>query len=295
MGRVAKRVVRELRRSRSRDVIDLSTFREMRATRAPEAGHLDDFRDAPTHGFWIRALADLAVMAWPLLELWGLRKLADRVDQSEVVFMPGGLPMSPLTDSFHTMWMLADTTVGLDRETLCSIAIAVAKTHGVRADVLELWRAIERSYPGLYVVVRREATLVELEELVTGERAQVEMVDEIWGPPGCLWWTRLLPSLDPEGRAASIVTPYVFPEVDAVEFWREYLDRALADIRVPSRSEAYRLFMKRGPARPFGWFDYIRDGYHKVLDNAVALVGVPDRPETLPHSERGKALRERAL
>ena len=277
MRRLASKVVKAMRRARGRQILDPSTLHAPMSPVEPDVSGL-----APGHAAWLRAIAGMADLAWPLLQLRELRKLAERIDKSEAIYMPGGPPMSPVTDSFHLLWAMADTQVGLDRETLCSIVIDLARKHGAPANMLQAWQTIANSYPGLYTVVERQDSLVELQELVTDERSWVQLSDDIWGPPGCLWWTRLLPAPSPDSHVTSVDTPYVFPDSRAAAEWLDYLDRALVDSRATDRESAYRRFMKRGPTPPFGWLDYILDAYDGVQSNAVALAGVPDRPGPRP-------------
>ena|GEM_PF-5890376 len=173
--------------------------------------------------------------------------------------------------------------MGLRRETLATIAIDVARNYGVDAQLLKAWETIAASYAGIYRVTARSGDLVSLCELITDESRQVELIDDIPGAPGDVWWARLLPPMPGEAHWTAIATPYVFRGPAADRPWLDYFARQLGDTAVAKRIEAYRRLMKHG-AKPTAWLDFIVDAYAGVLRHAVVLTGVPDRPETLPHS-----------
>lgn len=297
MATIASKVLGELRKQSKRDVVDLGAFREARA----EVESLDDefgglselYEDCPVgHRYWMDCYSGLARLGFSLLGSRHLVKLAERVDESKEAYMPGGPPMSPLTDSFHSFWCLADTSVGLKKETLATVAIVVGRSLGAPAELLSAWKMIAESYAGVYRIVAREQNLVTLVELVTGDERVVELADDVPGVLGEIWWTRLLP---PEHAQVdywtSIVTPYRFPMPDAEQLWVDYFERQLAKVPAAKRAQAYRRHMNQG-ASPMYWFDFIFEAYSGVADLAVNLSGVPDRPHTLPHSEDNEAASE---
>lgn len=294
LGPVARKVLAEIRRAPGRDVVDLNVFRQAREHGAAPAtegqteglteGLIDELDDSglpPGHRMWMRAIAELSDIAWPLLEARPLRKLEERLAESDERYMPGGPPMSPLTDSFHTLWALADASIGLKKESLASIATDLARINGAPPALLRAWHTIAASYPGVYRIERRDDQVVALCELVTGHRAEVELADGVPGGVGDLWWTRLLPPAYDGGYWTSITTPYLLE--GGSEMWLAYLERALDGKAAGRRDDAYRRHMKRGAGR-FYWFEYILDGYAGERGDVIALCGVPDRPASLPHA-----------
>lgn len=291
MGPIAKKILQEFRKQRSRNVVDLEVIRASRdALATDDAEDIDASKLPPPLVPWMVAMKLMTDVAWPLLELKPLRKLAERIEESEERFMPGGPPRSPLTDSFHTSWLLADATIGIKRETLATLAIDVGRSWKASVSLLDAWGALAASYPGMYIVRRNEGVDTELEDVWTGACYQARHGSELWGPPGVLWWTRLLPPQFPGQPWVSLVSPYVFPEPDGAAQWRSYLARRLEGVAASQRSQAYRKLMKQGPDPRFGWFDYILDAYAGTSRNVVVLTGVPDRPESLPHPESSEAL-----
>ena len=301
MATIASRVLAELRKPSRNDVIDLAAFREAKKQSAPvpeeafdstELGE-EDLEGTPAEfRFWMDVFRHLAGMGFGLLGLRHMRTFAERIEDTEERYMPGGPPMSPLTDSFHSLWSVADLSAGLKKESLATVAIAVARTLGMPKEPLSAWQTIADSYAGIYRILKREGHVAFLEELITGEHRSATTADPIPGAPGDLWWVRLLPPALPEHSYwTTMGTPYVFAHSEADELWRGYLERQLARLPEKKRAIGYRRLMKQG-ASPDAWFEFILDGYAGQRGPAVLLQGVPDLPETLPlspeHGEPGE-------
>jgi hypothetical protein len=276
VGPIARKLISDLRREERRGVVDLAAYREARdraAERADDVG-IDGLPAANV--FWMLALRELARCAFVLLNSKHLGRLARRIEQSEEEYMPGGPPSSPLLDSFHIMWCLTGCSIGRERETLGSIALDVAAAFKIPEPVRARWREIAGAYPGVYEIVEVTGDAVTVVEIVGDRRHEVAPPPDVPAEPGGLWWTWLLPPAGGDRRWASITTPYLID--GTVDEWRAYFERAAG-----AGYEAYRRHLV-SPPEPNLWLDYILDGYAGVCDSAVVLVGLPDRPSSLPHS-----------
>ncbi len=295
MANIASKVLGDLRKQSQRDIVDLGAVRDARDAAAKmkeEFGEVVGGDEPSGHLHWMGCYASLSQLAFSLTASRHLTRLAERIEASEDEYMPGGPPMSPLTDSFHGFWSLTDTSLGLKKETLATVAIAVARSLNAPSELMEAWKTIADSYAGVYRIEARTGSLVTLVELVTGDERVVELADDVPGDPGQVWWTRLLPPVS-EGPPywTSIVTPYLFPLPDAEPLWLGYFERQLGSVSSESRAATYRRHMVQGKSVTF-WFDFILDSYVGEKEVAVALAGVPDRPHSLPHSIESEEARE---
>lgn len=297
MSSLASKVLADLRKPSRGQIVDLAAFRAAKegATQEQEEADLadefgDDLVDAPDEfRFWMNTFKSLAALGYALLGSRHLRKLAQRIEDSDERYMPGGPPRSPLTDSFHISWSVLDLSMGPKKESLATITIAIARALGMPREVLQAWKILADSYTGVYRIASRQDDMVTLAELVTGEERKVVLADSFSGKPGQLWWGRLLPPQLEEHRFCTTVgTPYVFEQPDAEKLWLDYIERQLGDAPANKRAEKYRRLMKRG-ASPDAWFEFILDAYAGVREHAVLLVGVPDLPETFPDSAESEA------
>ena len=230
---------------------------------------------------WMRSYGTLASVGFALVERHALRATRLRFRELEAAYMPGGPPMSPVTDSYFMTWQTCDFRVG-GSETLATIAVELAPQLGLR-HLQDEFRTLGRSYNGLYEVQSRSSECTTVVDLVTGDTCEVEFADRLPAEPGTLWWARLLPPTEGARFWTAISTPYILVGDGIAKEWTAYLDRALAGAPPGERPRRYLEHMKAGP-HPTYWLDYVLDGYAGVDSVAVFLTGVPDRPSTLPHA-----------
>jgi hypothetical protein len=81
--------------------------------------------------------------------------------------------------------------------------------------------------------------------------------------------------------AIVVTTPCVIANPGPAD-WHAYLDRTLPKIALEPKL-AYERLMKRGLDERF-WFEYVFEAYASHSAEAVFLRGLPDIPESRPHS-----------
>ncbi len=242
----------------------------------------------PGQAAWSRIYTALAKLTHVCLSRRALHSTNDFFDELEIQYMPGGPPMSPVTDSFFMTWQVCDLDLGKG-ETLATIATELAALLGLR-NMQADFRAFARSYCGLYEVQSEAKGVIRVVDLHTGAERDVRVVDTMPCAPGTLWWTRLLPPRKPGDHWTSIGTPYILVGPNVVSQWRAYFDRVLAGVPEAGRAQAYVQHLKAGPHSTF-WLDYVMDGYVGQHGICVELTGIPDRPDSLPHSEQSEGLK----
>ncbi len=77
-------------------------------------------------------------------------------------------------------------------------------------------------------------------------------------------------------------TPYLLIEPDELE-WQAYFRRTLPDAPIENRIAAYEHHMKFGPARDY-WTEFVFEAYVNHCSDVIFLKGLPDIPESRPHS-----------
>lgn len=77
-------------------------------------------------------------------------------------------------------------------------------------------------------------------------------------------------------------TPYLL--VESGEYERQaYFRRTLPDAPTEDRIAAYEHHMKFGPARDY-WTEFVFEAYVNHRSDVIFLKGLPDVPESRPHS-----------
>ena len=86
------------------------------------------------------------------------------------------------------------------------------------------------------------------------------------------------------GMAEHVVftTPYVLLTPGLIE-WRGYFTRVLSGTPEHAQPDAYERHMKYGPTRRY-WNEFVFEGYVNHQKEAIFLAGLPDIPESRPHS-----------
>ena len=283
---IADKLLRAMKRYKQEKVVDLGAVlagrRHAEDLQQTIASEPNLARLHPAAAAYAYAQNVLSVMSEQLTALQEMDRFTRLISAAEEQYMPGGPPMSPLTTSYFTCWALCDVCVGLGKETISSIAIALASAHGMQRELLRVMGFLEQSRMGIYVHQGVDQGRVLLRELVTGRLLKTISPAGYLGNEGEIWYVRVLPPPVPEiAEHLAFTTPYVL--VQANEFdWQSYFRRHLPDAPPSARLAAYERHMKYGPSRNY-WHDFLLDAYVDYRREVIYLTGIPDIPETLPH------------
>ncbi len=237
----------------------------------------------PAHAIYAHVQNQMSVMAEQLLELPEMKGFAKLVGAAQDDYMPSWPPMSPLTKPFFWCWVNFDAPVNAHRETLGSVTLAVAVEFGVHSKMLTLMRTFNDSRMGVYRVEGHSGTCVHLNDLVTNHRCSATCESGYIGTVRELWFARVLPPALPAPPDHVVFTsPYVLIAPDATG-WTQYFDRIAAKDPHRPRIEALERHLKWGTSRRY-WTEFVFEGYVNHRRGAIYLEGLPDVPESRPHS-----------
>jgi hypothetical protein len=223
-------------------------------------------------------------MSEQLTALEEMAPFVDIVSRAENLYMPSGPPMSPLTMSYFTCWVFFDACVEPTGETIGTTVLEVGAAFGMHAELLRLIRLMQESRMGLYAHEGTEGSLIILRELATDAVCHAIVPSGYRGQRGELWYARVLPSPIPGGSEHVVfTTPYIVLNPGILE-WQAYLRRTLPDAPTQARIDANERHMKYGPTRTY-WNDFVFEGYVNHRTEAIYLAGLPDAPESRPHSQ----------
>jgi hypothetical protein len=237
----------------------------------------------PAHAAYIYAQNQVSVMAEQLTALKEMRRFAELISKAEDEYMPSGPPISPLTASFFTCWAHFDACVGQAEETIGTTTMAVGAAFGMHHELVRLIGLMQESRMGLYVHEGAEEDGVVLREFVTSRACKAIVPSGYRGRRGELWYVRVLPPPMP-GVAEHVVftTPYLLVAPDEGE-WQDYFHRTLPDAPVQDIIAGYEHHMKYGPTREY-WTEFVFEAYVNHRTDVIFLAGLPDSPESRPHS-----------
>jgi len=285
IGPIAKKLIAAGRKHQRQQVVNLAAVRNARDQMRQIIDRAKPEEDIGTEypGFaaymyvtnWVLGLVEAVQDAREL------GRFMERIAQAEDAYMPEGPPMSPITRSMFWAWSLWDLTFGLKRESLGSIVLAISRVQGLDPTFLRILETLVESRLGLHVHEGMTDERIVLREMITGEVRRCVCPAGYDGRPGELWLARVLPPPVPAmDDAVVFATPYVIEAGRAA--WQAYLDRTLPKVATDPRT-AYERLMKRGLGERF-WFEYVFEAYARHQPEAVFLMGLPDVPESRPHS-----------
>ncbi len=238
----------------------------------------------PAHAAYVFAQNQASVMSEQLTALDEMAPFADLIEEAQELYLPSGPPMSPLTLSYFTCWAFFDAGIGPTNETIGAVILTLGEAFGMADGLLRILGLMQASRMGIYLHEGSGGDgLVRLRELVTGTACQAIVPSACLGRSGELWYARVLPPPIPGGSHHVVfTTPYVLLEPKRPA-WEAYFRRVLPDTPDPVRLDAYRQHMKFGPSRNY-WNEFVFEGYVNHQSGAIFLAGLPDLPDTRPHS-----------
>ena len=237
----------------------------------------------PAHAIYMYAQNQTSVIAEQLTSLPEMDRFTRLIGKAEEEYMPGGPPMSPLTPSFFTCWALFDAGIGLKRETLGTITMAVGRDFGMHEELVRMIGLLQDSRMAVYVHEGIDGDGILLRELVTNRICNATSPSGYDGHAGELWYARVLPPPQVGLREHVVfTTPYVLVEPGERE-WLGYFDRTLPHEPPEKRTAAYEQHMKWGSTRDY-WTEFVFEAYVNHRADAIFLRGLPDVPDSRPHS-----------
>jgi hypothetical protein len=287
-SRVGERLVAKIKRAIRGKVVDLGSVIAGRAAAEELQKTVVTKEDLagfhPVHAAYVYAQNQVSVMSEQLTALREMAPLADIISKAEDLYGPSGPPISPLTTSYFTCWAFFDACVGPANETIGNIVLELGAAFGMHAELLRLIRLMQESRMGLYVQEGAENGLVALRDVVTGAVCGAISPAGYRGRRGELWYARVLPPPIPGGvEHVVFTTPYVVLH-PGLRGWQEYFRRTLPKAPQQVHLDAYERHMKYGPTRMY-WNDFVFEGYVNHRTEVIYLAGLPDVPESRPHSE----------
>jgi hypothetical protein len=236
----------------------------------------------PAHAVYVYAQNQTSVMSEQLTALDEMAPFVKILSRAEDLYMPGGPPMSPLSTSYFTCWAFFDACIEATGETIGAVILETGARFGMNADLLRVIRLMQESRMGIYTVDAMEGGSAVLRELITGAVCRAIVPSGYHGERGELWYARVLPPAIPGGAEHVVFTsPYVLLS-PGLAGWQAYFDRTLP--QGPARADSYARHMKYGPTRAY-WNDFVFEAYVNYRTEAVYLAGLPDIPESRPHSK----------
>ena len=242
----------------------------------------------PLHAIYVNTLNMISLFGEEVSALPPLHRVHDFWDKWQDIYQPSFPPMSPITASYFSCWVLLDVALGTDKETVSSCFLALLDRLHLNPVQVEAARNLDRSRMGLYEVLEGKGPLMmELRELVTDRRFTVYSSSGYRGRPGDIVFVRLVPPLaNTVDYYVAMTTPYQLI-MQTTQEWLQYFARhdiIPGTVGVDTRLHRHMKFSKNNTY----WSEYIFYGYSNFKPDVIYLTGFPDQPQTLPQHEKYK-------
>lgn len=300
---ISKRVIAELRKHRSRKVVDISELKQAKidaenlessVITRNELSELD-----PLHAIYAYAQNILSVFVEQISELPAVSKLARAYADAEEEYMPSGPPISPLTTSYFSCWGFFDLCVGIKKESFATIVIDICRELNLDQGLIKIFECMQNSRMGFYIHEGISDGLVQLRELVTHKQFGAIVPSGYEGRTDEIWFARVMREPFAEfkrGYSVVFTTPYIISELQNGRFvfsneshWDSFFERNLEKTKIEEKHRAYEFFMKYGLNRHY-WNEYVFEGYVNHRENMILLAGFPDIPSSRPHSSENSEM-----
>lgn len=287
MRNVSKRLKSQINQLKQKKVIQLSdiyTAKQQLKNDINTIKGLEDLKEYhPIHAVYISTQNLVSYLAENLSVLPELKEYYNIIESTEEEYVPEGPPFSPLTTSYYTMWAFFDLTFGKDKETIGTCLIDIGPELRISDEYIEIIKLMQESRMGIYEHAGVKDDIVYLKELILNKQHYCRVPAGYKGKEGELWFVRVLPApFDVSDESLVFITPYIIISPDKNQ-WYKYLERTLIKTEIKDKNEAYIFLMKYGLDKNY-WNEYIFQAYADSTQNAIFLTGIPDLPESLPHS-----------
>lgn len=294
MGKISARLAKLFDKAFKEKVISLMEMSEAKKIAAeniktmPSFQKLIDKGHDPIHAIYTNTLNLISIFQEQVTTLPPLHSVHDFISKWLDLYMPGLPPMSPITNSFFTCWVMFDVTFGVDKETVGTYFLALTDKLQLHPVQIEAAKNLEQSRMGIYKVLQTKGQFFQLRELITDKLCSAFICSGYRGKIGDLIYLRLVPPLsNTADYFVGLTTPYLLAE-HSENAWLEYFKRQ--DIIPNTVGVETRLHrhMKYG-VNPTYWSEYVFYGYSNAAAGVIMLSGYPDQPETQPQHKEYQA------
>ena len=193
----------------------------------------------------------LSYMALALPEFKKHRKVIEKAESKYQLEDP----LSPIFESYFTMWTLFDLEIGKTGKVLTDLAISSKMPLDLDKDKLELIERMKMSYTGVYLCEEKSEESFKFREIPSGRSIQA-ILEPGWDEEiekGDILLLRLIEDTQDKTHI-QLSSPYIVKSTE--DDWIEFFAEHGIDQGESFDFEKYRAFMKKGISPDF-WLNYI--------------------------------------
>ncbi|MBN2529423.1 MAG: hypothetical protein JXR76_23750 [Deltaproteobacteria bacterium] len=285
---LSQKVISEVSRFRQNKVVDINSWKTGKLSAEAFHKEIAENKDLSAlkwdHAIYMYVQNVVSHITEQVVMLPQMSWFHDILYRADNEYTPTGPPMSPLTGTFFFCWSMFDVCKGASRETVASVATAVYESITPDPDMLRMMRLFHTSRMGLYEHLGVSDGKIKFRELLLDRELTARCPSGYNGRKGEIWYARILPPPYPEKDDTHVVftTPYVVLDASAAE-WETCISSEIQRTKKSGRCTNYEEYMKYGPGFLY-WPEYIFEAYVNHTPDMILLEGLPNQPESRPHS-----------
>jgi hypothetical protein len=227
----------------------------------------------------INTASEFATQALDFMELIPFNnQLADIQEE----YNPSYPPVSPVTSAFFASWMVLDARDSFTQMSLGELFAHYLQQANQFDDVRKALAALNGCFCSFYEVMKVDALGLRLWDIAGRQEQECWSSSGYPGLKGEIWYVRVVPPfVEGSSRSVTMVTPYVFKGSSRMA-WESFFQRYLASGNGGDRS--LHEYLKNGKSLGY-WLEFIFQAFMGYTGNMIQVAGVPDNPDSLPHSD----------
>lgn len=234
----------------------------------------------PSYNAYVSAQNTLSVLAeYFFNEDRFSESLLDIIENAQNLYKPEGPPMSPLTNTYFSYWMLSDARYK-KCQTFAEYVLKNAKALKFYGHWIQAIQNLTVSRLGIYEHLGFSENKIILKELVTENEMLTINAAGYHGNKGDLLLTRVAMPITADDVHVTLSTPYILCGHSKQE-WIDYFERQGISKGATAKTTMNH-FMKHWPS-DYYWHEFIFLGYMGCETSHIYLKGIPDIRGSKPH------------
>jgi hypothetical protein len=287
LGKISNRLKNLFLEEMDQKVVNIADIRSAKVQAGENLGSIHSLEDLieevkdPSTAVYINMQNLVAVLMEGLLSLKPLASFHKFMVKQEDLYQPSYPPMSPITDSYFSLFTEFDAAFGDDKETIGSCIYDLSDLFQISGIQKTALRNLCDSHMGIYEIEKIASDKFgSLREYQSNKTVEVRFDLGFEGEVGDVVFVRILPNLVGDGHHVAMTTPYQIVGYSERE-WDQYFERQGIEKNAPGFELKYYEHMKYGKDKNY-WSEYVFWAYMQYRPDVVFLTGLPDKKSTQP-------------
>lgn len=287
MGKISSRLKNLFLEKMVEKVVNIDDIKNAKAQAEKNLASIHSIEDLikqlkdPSTAVYLNVQNLVAVLMEGLLQLKPLSSFHKFMVKQEDLYQPSYPPISPITDSYFSLFTEFDAAFGDDKETIGTCIHDLSDLFQISGIQKIALRNLCDSRMGIYEIEYIASNKIAgVREYQCNKTFEVRFDLGFEGEVGDVIFVRLLPNLVGDDHHVALTTPYQIVGYSEKE-WDQYFNRQGIEKQSSEFELKYYEHMKYGKDKSY-WSEYVFWAYMQHRPDVVFLTGLPDKRSTQP-------------